>query len=459
MAALVCDICGGKLSMGTGGIAVCDSCGLEHTKERMREKVQEIKGTVRVDNSHLIENYYTLAENAYAADNKAEAEMYCNKIIEIDINHYNAWLIKAKSAGWQSTIVNNRLNEAANCFAKAIDLASEDVVDDIKTQATDEMKNLSLALILLRGDRFSQYPDEKEALGFFSDIEEILSSVMTLANRTGTVTTGFMEEIGSIISRSVIDAWDSIIEPDYSGNDDRPDEYECQKFVDRLWNCIMLIEKSINLSDNDDENVIFLYNYLIFFHKRIINSCSWKNEYDSFWQTWQWKEKDFLSEDAKASHYEMISEYSNIISELENKIDETIEKEKIEKEEIEKKAIEQRFIEYWNSHLNEKLSMEKEKNLLLQKITFLNAEIKKNTNNQRKDFLEQKIFNLNIQKSSLGLFKSKEKKVMQEQINALSSDLKLTEIEINNTRSKISNEIRSLQTSLSEIENELSKDR
>ena len=50
MAALVCDVCGGKLVMGTGGIAVCDSCGMEHSKDRMQEKVQEIKGTVAVSN-------------------------------------------------------------------------------------------------------------------------------------------------------------------------------------------------------------------------------------------------------------------------------------------------------------------------------------------------------------------------------------------------------------------------
>ena len=46
MAALVCDVCDGKLVMGSGGVAVCENCGMEHTKERMREKVQEIKGTV-----------------------------------------------------------------------------------------------------------------------------------------------------------------------------------------------------------------------------------------------------------------------------------------------------------------------------------------------------------------------------------------------------------------------------
>ena len=39
MAALVCDLCGGKLIMGAGGVATCDSCGMEYSPERMKEKV------------------------------------------------------------------------------------------------------------------------------------------------------------------------------------------------------------------------------------------------------------------------------------------------------------------------------------------------------------------------------------------------------------------------------------
>lgn len=49
MSALTCDICGGKLIMQTGALVKCESCGMEYTKERMQEKVQEIKGTVKVD--------------------------------------------------------------------------------------------------------------------------------------------------------------------------------------------------------------------------------------------------------------------------------------------------------------------------------------------------------------------------------------------------------------------------
>jgi len=47
---LVCDICGGKLIMQAGGVSKCDSCGVEYSLERMREKVQEMKivGSVEI---------------------------------------------------------------------------------------------------------------------------------------------------------------------------------------------------------------------------------------------------------------------------------------------------------------------------------------------------------------------------------------------------------------------------
>ncbi len=50
MKKLCCDICGGALTMQSSGkTAVCDSCGMQYSVERMREKVQKIKGTVSVE--------------------------------------------------------------------------------------------------------------------------------------------------------------------------------------------------------------------------------------------------------------------------------------------------------------------------------------------------------------------------------------------------------------------------
>lgn len=49
MAALQCDICGGRLIGKPGGIFECDSCGMEYSTEWAKAKIQEIKGTVKVE--------------------------------------------------------------------------------------------------------------------------------------------------------------------------------------------------------------------------------------------------------------------------------------------------------------------------------------------------------------------------------------------------------------------------
>jgi len=129
MAALACDICGGKLIMGSGSIAVCDSCGMEHSKSRMQEKVQEIKGTVRVDNSHLVENWMKMGSAAAEAGNHKEAYEYFTKVIEVDSTNWRAIYEKGKAAAWQSTLGNLRLAELYQSIVEALRLAETSGMD------------------------------------------------------------------------------------------------------------------------------------------------------------------------------------------------------------------------------------------------------------------------------------------------------------------------------------------
>ena len=48
-AKLECEICGGKLVGKPGGVFECDSCGMEYSTEWAKQKIQEIKGTVKVE--------------------------------------------------------------------------------------------------------------------------------------------------------------------------------------------------------------------------------------------------------------------------------------------------------------------------------------------------------------------------------------------------------------------------
>ena len=79
MSALTCDICGGNLAMNESGeFAICESCGMKHTKERVKVKVQEVKGVVEItkgeaEKERLLKNAETFVKINDA--NKAE-EIY-----------------------------------------------------------------------------------------------------------------------------------------------------------------------------------------------------------------------------------------------------------------------------------------------------------------------------------------------------------------------------------------------
>lgn len=457
MAALVCDICGGKLTMGAGGIAICDSCGMEHTKERMQEKVQEIKGTVRVDNSHMIDNYYTMAENAYEAENKEEAENYCNKIIEIDPSNSKAWLLKGKAAGWQSTIARSRLNEAATCFAKAIDLVTEEQAEEVKKQATEEMKSLASALIRLRGERFSDYPDEEEANGFISDIVTILNAVSTLLVKSGAITSGFLEEIATLINQSVVSAWQNKILPEYQGDENRPDEYEWKRFIERIGYCTMLVEKAIDLSDEDDESDIQRYENLIFLHEQAIESCSWDYEFTDWGKSWH--REYSLTNEAKRLRRDLIAKYKERIFEIKNKIKEEQEAKKIEEERKAKEEQERKVREYWEAHAEEKKKLEDEKENLLELIKEHNEEINNIPGREEQKNIQERIEKLKEEKSAISVFKLKERKAVQEKIDEISREFNNISTKIQSQKAKIDEKIELKKKRIDSINIELTKPR
>lgn len=161
MKQLICEMCGSAELMKQDGVFVCQSCGtkysVEEAKKMMVEGTVEVTGTVKVDDTVKMDNYYLMAENAYNAGNKQEAENYCNKIIETNPNDYKAWILKGRAAGWQSTIANPRIEEAAKCFEVAIKNAPEEKADEVKTEAASEIIDLTLSMFDMCCDNLKEY--------------------------------------------------------------------------------------------------------------------------------------------------------------------------------------------------------------------------------------------------------------------------------------------------------------
>lgn len=452
MAALVCDLCGGKLVMGAGGIATCDSCGMEHSSDRMKEKIQEIKGVVRVDNTHMIGNYLEMANNAYNADNNSEAESYCNKIIEIDPTNAKAWMLKGKSAAWQSTLQNSRVDEGIAAFVKAINNASEDEKADYVDEAKDQIKRLAVAMIQLRANRFAKWPDEEESNGFIADITSILSTVVSFLKQTGVLISisEIMAPIAAKINASVVKAWQDVVWPDYNGDpndsDDRANKYEWQKFIKRVGYCTALLEKAISICSEDDEEDIQRYENLIFMHKAAIDSCSWDYNITSYGKSWH---KDWsLTDEAKNYRRERIREYEGKIK----AIKETVERKKRE-------AAQKRFNDYWAEHADDKITLEAERRELESQVSELRAKINNIPGTAEKANIQQRIEELTAEKNSLGLFKGKEKKALQEKIDAANLGLKKVSDRIDAAKMEIEKKIEPLQRRITAINTELTKAR
>lgn len=118
MKALTCEMCGSTNLIKKDGVFVCQSCGTQYSVEEAKKMM--VEGTVVIDKSKDIENWLTLARNAISANNDQEAYDYANKILEIDSQLAEAWIIKMRGAAGIGTNGNPRAEEIINAGKNAI---------------------------------------------------------------------------------------------------------------------------------------------------------------------------------------------------------------------------------------------------------------------------------------------------------------------------------------------------
>lgn len=312
MSALVCDICGGKLKVINGKMAVCESCGMEHSLERVREKYRESQKVVHVDNAHLINNYYAMAQDAYDAGNKEEAERYCNKIIEIDSTDTDALFLKGKAVGWQSSIGAFRFKEAAICFANAVSsCATESEKTSLHNRVQDEFRGLATALIQLRCDRFQKWPDGDESKGFKDDLDEFAEATSLYAEQTNLKVdrNHVFNNVASIV-RLCMTIVSMTILLEYRVNGSKRAYTE---FTTKTDNCISIMQKTIDLCDDDDDSDVQLYEQCVEMMETIIKY----NRSDTVENRWgAYVDVPRLSANEIARRQNKISEYKERINKL-----------------------------------------------------------------------------------------------------------------------------------------------
>lgn len=314
MKQLTCEICGSTDVIKQDGVFVCQTCGCKYSAEDVKKMIIEgtvdVSGsTVKVDDSARISNYLTMAENAYDASNKEEAESYCNKIIEIDSNNYKAWLLKGKAAGWQSTLRKIRIEESVNCFTKAIDNAPEDEVDGIKAEAANEIASLSQALMQLCCNNFAEYPSEDNKQDILDNVRLVKIYSILLLGKCGIAPDEFYKAVATMINEAVCTAWKNEITDDYK-HSEHPSKFIWEQFKTRCFACIALITEAINISPDDKQEDIQRYKNLIHITTALVNSCSYTYSNGVYVPEWS------LTYEAKQINIDNIMKYHEKIEEI-----------------------------------------------------------------------------------------------------------------------------------------------
>lgn len=142
MKKIMCEMCGSTELVKQDGMYVCQACGTKYSVEEAKKLM--IEGTVKVDNSEKLKNYYTLARQAKDSNDYENAVKYYGLIKQEDPNSWEACFYNVYYRASQTTIFY--IQSAANSIKDILDT----VFDLIKNGAdSDDEKKKHVSEVAL----------------------------------------------------------------------------------------------------------------------------------------------------------------------------------------------------------------------------------------------------------------------------------------------------------------------
>lgn len=271
---IVCELCGGNDLVKENGFFTCQHCGtrysLEEARKMMIEGTVQVAGTVRVDNSGKIGNYLMMAGSAFGVENYKEAEEYANKVIEIDPQNPEAWYIKGKAAGWQSTLGKIRLTESVQCWGNAVAYSGNNR-QKYQQQIADDISKLIQAVVLLKVDLFVKSPTAHNANGLMNSVE-LLEIVLNLQQKTGVLAqvNVWSEFIAASMNTASVKGFDTA--NDYFGAQAKDRlTYKYPTWLDYCDNCIDILSVAMTLAETE-ATLNNSFKNAVYMQKSVINS-------------------------------------------------------------------------------------------------------------------------------------------------------------------------------------------
>lgn len=178
MKAIKCEMCDSTEVVKDGDYFVCQNCGTKYTLETAKNMM--FSGEVVVDNTASLDNYLTLAVNAFDSKNYSLAESYCNKYLEIDDSNSKIWELKGESAVLQSNGFNKRADECVECLKKACSLVDEADKPKLKKEYGSKIIKYYTGLWEYAWKSWSIKIDQATAMNVIAEYSTIKSKIKAL---------------------------------------------------------------------------------------------------------------------------------------------------------------------------------------------------------------------------------------------------------------------------------------
>lgn len=386
MKRMTCEMCGSTDLVKKEGLFECQSCGtkysVEEAKKMLIEGTVQVEGTVKVDDSNKVDNLIKNAKTLFKDDKYNEAYKLFGDVLNIDTENYIAITYRGLCSAWSTTVASPKISDAVNGISRGFEIAQK------------------------------QLGETKEYAAFCMDVVKEMSSIsnacMNLYKKhyltSHETYIEWMQDASASISRSGhyadINWWQK-------RQKEQEAKYEKAKTIaiegmhltlvaSNVVSIKVLTHKDITIYSEKDYKKIkeFILGYLVV-------------------------PNDFLNrelDDFKLS-LGMILDIDDRIKKLKKlEREEYFKKHPEKKEELEKKiSSSKKKITKLTNEINENSELINSiENEILTSLSSFDNKVKK---------IQSEINDLNAEKSSLGLFKIKDKKALQTQIDAKTNDI------------------------------------
>lgn len=398
-------MCGSTDLVKQDGVFVCQSCGckysIEEAKKMMIEGTVEVTGTVKVDNSATIANYIELAESALKGANGQSVLEYTNKALEVDPQNSRAWILQMQAFEKIAQLQNPRTSEVITAGKNAVQFAKAEEKESIEKQVYSYYLKYARTLLMVATNELNDNQRVRDVYKRLSSAS--LSNALTAANdcmKADSNNITVCENIANEGVNLVLSIPNDALE-------------RCSDLWEDVETCAEQYQRETNALDE---------------RFRIYTNG--------------------LTDSAKATRT-LIKDQMTI------KVKKAKEAVSV-KQANERKA---RIEKYWGEHKSEWNMLTAKKESLQSNLDGLTDTLEKIPIRHGVDELMGEIEKKKLAKKNTGIFNLKEKKKLQEQIDALESVLQKKQEECREESESISKKVDEVMLLLEDVENELSKDR